>query len=117
MLLLVSDTVTLIVNIPADPSLTSSRVLAAVESLSGVKLANAFMVPSPKREEHKEQSATKEDYKHATVTYYLSTYPSASWAHIGGRLLRYEEKKALRIVKEYIVPDQGTYVTRLGLTW
>lgn len=93
--------------IHADPSLTISRVLASVETVESEMLARILLIPDSKEEELKKQSTTDEDFKHGVATYYLSTHPSASWAHIGNLLLWWEEEKALEKVKELIVPKQG----------
>ena len=93
--------------IPADHSLTVSRILAAVETVEGQRLEDVLEVPDPKSEELRKQSTTDEDYKHGLATYYIHIHPRASWAHIGGVLLWWEEEEALKRVKEHIVPQQG----------
>ena len=94
---------------PADPSLTVSRILAAVETVKGERLEDVLIIPRRKRVELRKQSTTDEDYKRGLATYYLHTHPRASWAHIGGELLYYEEEEALERVKKHIVPEQGMH--------
>ena len=89
-------------------------MLAAVKTVEGEKLAEALDVPFPKREELKKQSTTDEDFKHGLATYFLGTHPFASWAHIGGALLCWEEEEALEGVKAHIVPEQGTQLRIWG---
>ena len=93
--------------IPADPSLTVSRIRAAVETVEGWRLEDVLEVPFSKKQELEKQSTTDEDYKRRLSTYYLHTHPRASWAHIGGELLWREKEEALKGVKEHIVPQQG----------
>ena len=61
-----------------------------------------------KMHELKGQSV-KGDYKERLLTYYLQSSPYASWQHIVGGLLCWEEDTALHEVKQFIRPEKGKY--------
>lgn len=91
----------------ADPSLTIDTIQAAVEAVKSGDLATVLEVPDHKMRELKKWSINDKNIKRGLVTYYINIHPSASWAHIGGKLLFKNEKVALDKVKDNIVSEQG----------
>ena len=66
-------------------------------------------VPDTKRDELQEQSV-EGDYRRQLITHYLQSSPHASWEHIGGWLLFYEEDSALHSVKQFLQTQEGNHV-------
>ena len=91
---------------PSDASLTLPNVLAAVRRVDAVILGYVLNIPVTMV---RQQSASAEERREGLVKYYMDTSPNASWAHMGGRLLLYEEEAAMEKVKVHIKPTQGEY--------
>ena len=92
---------------PADPSLTSSNVLAALETVGVVE--DILETPDPKKSQLKAQHANVRDRRVALVKYYLQTHPRASWEHLAGMCLWAEEESALSEMKKRVQPSEGIY--------
>ena len=97
-------------DIPTDPSLTCSSLLAAVQSVSAQDLAQYILYVSDyKKRKLLHDFSDDDDYKEACVLWYLQTHPHASWEHLGGRLLWWGENEALQKVKGHITPKPGVH--------
>ena len=103
----VTDIVTETVLDLADPSLTSSSVLAAVEGVSAGRLADVLEIPDYKRRELREQFPDDEDYKMKIVNFYRNLSPTSSWGHLAGQLLYWGEDAALQRARSLYKPDPG----------
>lgn len=91
---------------PLDLSLTVSQVLLAVETVEDELLAGVFQILGTKEKEL-QHSTTAENFRRRLANYYVTVHPSASWAHVGGRLLNWKEGEAVEKVKEYIPHKKG----------
>lgn len=95
--------------LPTDPSLTCSSVLAAVETVESWMLAEYVLeIQLYKRQDLEHRHPNDDDYRRGCVQYYLDTSPCASWEHIAGHLLFWEEGTALDKLKRHLQPKQGT---------
>ena len=94
---------------PVDPSLTSSSVLAALETVhdlddvEGILVVNVYDVSDRLRAQH----ANDADYRTALVEHYLKTSPYTSWGHLGGGCLYWEEESALSVCQRNVQHDEG----------
>ena len=101
--------------VPPDPSLTSRSLLAALDTVKSVKIDSddleyVLEIPSPKREEMSTRCVEEDTYRGELVHYYLGTHPQASWNHLAGTLLYWEEHSALEKVKGKVKADKGRCV-------
>ena len=94
-------------SLPADPSLTSSNVLAALETVSVDIMEGVLQTPIPKESQLRTKCA---DLRLALVNTYLQTHPCASWAHMAGRCLWWEEKLAFCELIKRVKHDKGMEV-------
>ena len=95
---------------PPDPSLTCSRVLAALDSvkdgMDGIEYC--LQIPEKIEEEMREQSSSAIIYRKKLVKYWLKYHPNASWEGLAGLLLEWNQKQALDKVKKNIFrPKKG----------
>jgi hypothetical protein len=96
---------------PSDASLTPNNVLAALKRVEAMDtLGGVLKVPHNKNEELREQSKTEPERRELLVRYFLQTFPSASWAKIGGELQYWEEEEAFQQVKGRVKPHEGVCV-------
>ena len=59
-------------------------------------------VPSSKRQEIIQQSSTEREKSLALGDYWVNTDPNASWEKLARALYRYQEERALGVVKQYL---------------
>ena len=91
-----------------DPSLTCSRVLAALDSVEdnmngSDDLECCLQMPVKIREEIRKQSSSVIKYRKKIVRYWLKYRPNASWEYLVGILLLLNQKQALEKVKRNII--------------
>ena len=101
---------------PSDASLTLPKVLAAVRTVSVVRLGGVLRVPRTKQDEVQQQSASDEERREGLVKYYMDTHPNASWEHLGGKLLYWGENAAMEEVKVHIKSTEGEYGVSIDMT-
>ena len=95
--------------IPVDPSLTSSSVLTALETVhdlyhvKGILGVRGYAVSNRLRAQH----ANDADYRTALVEHYLKTSPYTSWRHLGGCCLYEGEESALSVCQRNMQHDEG----------
>ena len=109
--------------VPPDHSLTSHSLLAALDTVENAEtdlyyfdgcgydhLEAVLDIPFPKWEEMRYRCVEEDTYRGELVHYYLGTHPQASWNHLAGRLLLFEENRALEKVKGKVKADKGRCV-------
>ena len=98
---------------PPDPSLTCSRVWAALDNVKdgmdgSENLEYCLNIPLDIGDEMRRQSSSAIIYRKKLVKYWLKYHPNASWEYLAGRLLRRNQKQALDKVKRNIFkPKKG----------
>ena len=70
-------------------------------------LENVFEIPEPKWREMRSQYVEEDTYRGELVHYYLGTHPQASWNHLAGTLLYYDQNSALVKVEGKVKADKG----------
>ena len=86
---------------PLDPSLTLSRVVVAMETMSDDVLDAILYIPDIVRKV-KYTNGRKQ-----WIIYWFETSPYTSWSYLGGECLYYNEKPALAIIKSFIKTNRG----------
>ena len=106
--------------VPPDPSLTSRSLLAALDTVKNVKTVSDYYdadylevvleIPPPKWQEMRTRCVEEDTYRGELVHYYLGTHPQASWNHLAGTLLKWEQYSTLEKVKGKVKADKGRCV-------
>ena len=104
--------------VPPDPSLTSRSLLAALDTVKDINtdsyydndLENVLEISSPKWVEMSKRCVEEDTYRGELVHYYLGTHPQASWNHLAGSLLEWQQHSALEKVKGKVKADKGRCV-------
>ena len=101
---------------PADPSLTSSSVLATLKTVHN--LGHVWLILGVsvcKRDQLRMQHVNDDDYRAALVEHYLKTSPYTSWGYLGGKCQCKGEKFALYVCQRNMQHDEGMGICSAGM--